>query len=147
MATSEPFLCSTDGRNTCVICNLPVDLRKHKKSITFKKDLTTVKGHASKWASLSIPVGDPFFPFTTAYNRTGSINEGYVHNNCVTNLRTKYELSSAKYEKVEDIPVEQPLYISVDTEGQLSTSVPCTRSSLASPTEHIDVKHCCFVCN
>ena len=145
MATSQPFLCTKNGNQICVICGSQVVIRseeRYKNLICFKKDLTTVKSHAINWRHLDVPNDDPYFQFTLASDRLNNVREGYIHKNCAVNLRTKYEQYLSRYKRI--LPIQQPIH--TDTNDSSASTLPFTRSSFSSILENPMRKFSCFIC-
>ena len=146
---SEPFLNTCSGESICVVCGEPVVLRteaKYTKLYDYKNDLTKLKSHAENWKDLDIPATDRLFCFTSASSRLSNLKNGYVHKNCVTNLRTKQKSYATKYKNVTHVPTEKPLHINTtdeDRSSNISPCMPCPRSSLSNPSD----EYRCFVCN
>ncbi len=144
MASSQPFLRPSSVGHGCFLCGIDVIKRgglKFKKEVPYKKNLDTIKDHANKWKCLNIPTTDTFVCYTEASARLTDKKEGYFHENCLLNIRTKHKAYQSKYGERND--KNQP---SIDSAMASSTSMPpnaCTRSSVPCREE----KEVCFVCN
>ena len=139
MTSSEPFLNATSIDHSCSICGVVIpNSNLLKKGIKYRKDIRTIKEQAGEWKSLNVPENDLYNCFVSAFDRLTDKSDGYFHENCIANLRTK----RSKYKPLHIIPIELSSY---EEQNRNPTKLDsrCTRSTIKLPAE----KRHCFICN